>query len=113
MQLEDFDAREGLEAYGILVGHTFVVQVFRHAPGTIATHHGFGTIIVEDAHGEVGIGTSGCTNEDESVAAYAEVRSAPFDGCCGGVGDMMQEGVDVDVVVACPVHFGERNGHYS
>lgn len=89
MQLQDFDARERLETDGILMGHTLVVQELRHASGTIATHHRLRTVVVEDAHGEIGIGTGGSTDEDESVAANAEVRTAPLDGCLRRVGDMI------------------------
>ncbi len=85
MELEHFDACQRLEADGVLAGYTLVVQVFGDASGAVATHHGFGAVVVEDAHGEVGIGAGGCTDEDESVAANAEVWLAPQDGGCRGV----------------------------
>lgn len=71
------------------MGHALVVQILCHTSGAIAAHHGFGSVVIEDAHGEIGIGTCGSTDKDQSVTANAEVGTAPFDGCCRWVGNTM------------------------
>ena len=78
-------------------------------PAGIAAHACFRPVGIEDAHGEVGYGRP--SDEHQPVAPDAEVRATPCLRATHGVGQAETCGIDIDVVVARTLHFGEFYFH--
>ena len=85
--------------------------VFGEAADAVAAHCALGAVGVEHPHFEVG--DVGVHNQDEAVAAHAEVAVADGAGEGAPVARRHCAGVHIDIVVAGAVHFGEfhRRGH--
>lgn len=102
------DAGAGLDAHGVGGCELVIGGVFGDAPDSVAAHFGFRAVVVEHAHLDVGgCGIVGWEDKDEAVAADACVAVGDLDGEAHGIADGFFESVDVDVVVAEAVHFGE------
>ena len=82
-----------------------------HTPAGIATHRRLAAVGVEKTHAEVGNGRVRTADEHQAVATYAKVAVAPLDCSRAGIGDVILCCIDVDVVVASPVHFGKSYLH--
>ena len=105
MQRDVLDARECVEVYLRLVREVVVIDILAHTAGTVAAHHGFGAIGIENAHHEVG--HLAAADEDEAIRTNARVVFAPAYGELLWILDRVEVGVDVDVVIAQTLHFGE------
>ena len=95
----------GFNLHGIGLGQSAIVGVLGDTADTVAAHFTFGAVGVEHAHPHVGFGAG--KDENEPVATDAKMPVGDFLSGDGGVGHGFGEAVDVDVVVAEPVHFGE------
>jgi hypothetical protein len=85
-----------------------VVDVFGDATNAVAAHFRFRAVGVEHPH--PGVGRLGRENQDQAVAADAEVTVGDGPRQRGGIGrNRLVETADVDVVVARPVHLGESH----
>src|SRR6185436_3765621 len=98
----------GLDRDRLLPGQPVVVDVLADAADAVAAHRSLGAVGVEHDHPEVGLLRGG--DQDEAVGADAGVAVADRDRQRRGIGDLLLEGVDVDVVVAGAVHLGEFHG---
>ena len=93
----------------LLADHAVVIQILADAADAVAAHLTLRAVGVEDAHLRVRLVRGG--NEDDTVAADAEMRFGKRDGQLFGVRDLLFEAVDIDVIVAAAVHFCERQLH--
>ena len=83
-----------------------VVNVFRHAADAVAAHFRLGAVGVVHPHS--GVGLIARADQDQPVAADAEMPVGNPPGQRGRIGGKrFRETVDVHVVVAGSVHFGE------
>jgi len=88
------------------LAQTAVVAVSRHAADAVAAHFGLGAVGVEHAHTH--IRDFGRQDENHAVAAHGKPPRAQFHGQRAQIaGQGFLKTVDVDVIVAEPVHFGE------
>ena len=99
------DARESFEGDGRTVCQSVLIDKAAYAAAAVATHHGLRTIGIEDAHTEVG--HLAAADQNQAVGTDARVRTAPTESTLGRIGDGEAVGVDVDVVIAEPFHFGK------
>ena len=83
------------------------VEILAYTARGIATHHGFGAVGIEDAHGVVCFWDRTLVNEYQPVRTYAFVTVAPIFSSRRRVGYWVLHGVDIDIVVAASVHLGE------
>ena len=110
MQFQYLDTRKGFQPNGVLVGESFLVEIFSDTTTGIAAHHGFGAVGIEYAHRIVCTSAVvGLAYENQSVAAYSCVVSTPGDGGFLGIGNVVELCVDVYIVVAGSLHLGEMN----
>ena len=77
MQPQHLDARQREQAYGGLVGQPALVEILAYAARSVAAHHGFRAVGVEDAHRKVGLGHRRALYQHQSVGAYTLVAVAP------------------------------------
>ena len=92
-----------------LASQAVVVDVLGDATDAVAAHLRLGAVGIEHLH--PGVGRLGGEDEDQAVAADAEVAIAHAAGEFGRVGwGGLGEAIDVDVVVSGPVHLGEAHG---
>ena len=90
-------------------GDAVVVDVLGDAADAVAAHFGLGAVGVEHPH--LGVGAVDGADQDQAVGADAEVAIGDRAGEGRGVGgNRLAEAIDVDVVVAGAVHFGEEHG---
>jgi len=105
MQAEGLDARKRVESHFGLTGQTVLVHILSDAAAGVAAHLGFRTVGVEDAHAEIRL--AGRAYQHQPVASDARMGAAPRHRQLFGIRQGIYQGVDVDVVVACPLHFGK------
>ena len=98
----------GLDAEGLVAGPATVPGVAGGAPDGVAAHFGLAAIGIKNAHGE--IGALGGKEQDQAIAADAEVPVADTAGEQMGVGDGLAAAIDEDVIVAAALHF-EKTEH--
>ena len=98
----------GLDAEGLVADPAAVPGVAGGAADGIAAHFGFAAIGIKNAHGE--IGALGGKEQDQAIAADAEVPVADTAGEQVGVGDGLAAAIDEDVIVAAALHF-EKTEH--
>ena len=94
---------------GAAVRHAVVVQVFAHAADAVAAHFTLRTVGVKNAHLRIRLVRRG--DQNDAVAADAEMRLAQPDRKFLGIGDRLVKTVEIDVVVAAAVHLGEGQLH--
>ena len=75
-EIQDLDARTGLQGYPGLLCQTVFVHIFSDATGSISTHHGFRPVGIENPHAEVSFLRR--TDQYQSVTTDSGVRTAPF-----------------------------------
>ena len=109
VEVQGLDARSGHQPDVPLVGQATLIDILADASAGIATHEPFGSIGVEDAHSEIGLGSSRTANEHQTITADAKVVTAPSNGQCLGVGNGVKRGVNKDVIIAYTVHFYKMN----
>ena len=101
--------RPGLDAQRVVGRQAVVVDELGDAADAVAAHLRLAAVGVEHAH--LRVGDLGGADEDEAVAADAEVPVADAPGELGGVGGRrLADAIDVDVVVADAVHLVESHG---
>lgn len=108
-ELEGLDAGKGLEgSNGASVGQSVVINIFAYAARGIATHLSFRAVGVEHTHPEVG--NIGGEDKDDTIASNAEMAVA-HSASEGGdiVRNRGRQAVDINIIVACALHFGEGN----
>ena len=76
--------RAGLDPQRWLAGQPVIVNVLRHAPDAVAAHFRLGAVGIEHLH--PGVGDLGGEDEDQAVAADAEVAVGDSAGEFRGVG---------------------------
>ena len=108
VQGEHLQPAAGHEGDLRLVGEAALVHVLADAAGGVAAHLGLAAVCVEDAHAE--IRRLAGLDEHQAVGAHAEVGPAHLNGQGSGVADGFLKAVDVNIVVAGTVHFGEAHG---
>ena len=106
LEVQGQHAPPGLDGDAVLPRQAVVVEVLGHAPDAVAAHLALGAVGIEHPH--PGVGPFRGHDEDQAVGADAEVPVADGHRQAGGIGrGRLPEGLDVDVVVADPVHLGE------
>ena len=95
----------------LLMGKSSVVQELRHATYTVAAHHGFAAVGVENAHPSVG-NVRGADHYD-AVAAHPLMPVGKAYGEGLGVFYILAEAVKVHIVIAAAVHFREFQGPHN
>ena len=103
MECQRLDAGKGLEGDDGLVRQALVVQVTAHTAGPIAAHPGFGPVGIEDAHRE--IRHVRASDQDQPVGADTRPPVAPAAGKRGRIVNGALQDIDIDIVVAQPLHF--------
>ena len=102
------DAAGRFDSQRFFFGDAVVVDVFRHATNAVAAHLGLAAVGVEHPH--AGVGDRGGMNQDQPVGADAFVPIADGDRQPRQIGgEEFLEGVDIDIVIARTVHFGESH----
>ena len=109
LQKEDLEARVGIHFQGIGASQAVVVDVFAHTPDPVAAHRSPAAVGVIHLHAGVGGGRG--ADQDQAVTTNAGPPFAQPPGQAGRIGHCGREGVDVHVIVADAVHFGERQFH--
>src|SRR6185312_13804954 len=85
-----------------------IVDIFRHTANAIAAHFRLAAVGVIHAHARVGL--VGGTYKDESIGTDAEMAVADGPAEAGRiVRHGVREAIDIDVIVAAPLHFGETH----
>jgi hypothetical protein len=108
VQGEGEDSAAGFDGHGVVLGEAVVVGVLGDAADAVAAHLALAAIGVEHAHADIGV--VGGEDEDEAIGADAGVAVGDEAGDLAGVGESFLEVVDIDIVVADAVHFGESHG---
>ena len=88
-----------------LLGNAVVVQVLGHAAHPVAAHPALAAVGVENTHQPVG--PLAGADEDDPIAPHALVPVREPHRQSGGVLYRLFKAVDIHVVVAAAVHFGE------
>ena len=105
IQQKRFDARKRLQRHGSLARHAAVVDVFANAARRVAAHRALRAVRVEHDHPE--IGDVAGRDDDQAVRADAEMAVAQGPGQRRKILRMLLKAVDINVVVAKPVHLAE------
>src|SRR5262249_32017629 len=80
------------------------------AADAVAAHLGAAAVRVVHLHAAGALGPVAGADDDEAVRAHAAVAVGEAPGGARGLGDLLPRAIDVDVVVAEPVHLGEFHG---
>ena len=104
------DAGGGFDEHVVGCGPEFACQS-RDAAGPVAAHVGLGTVGVEEAHAEVGVGRGGLDQDDAfgADAAAPVAEAGDESGVAGGEGKVPV--VEEEEIVAGAVHFPETEVH--
>ena len=109
-QFDRQHAAAGLDPQRRILAQPVVVDVLGDAADAVAAHFRLGAVGVEHPH--PGVGPLAGTNEDQAVAADAEMAVGDSPRQFGGLlGHRFGEAIDVDVVVARPLHLREIAWH--
>ncbi len=89
-----------------------IVEVLGHATDTVAAHLRLGSVGIEHPHASVGL--RALADQDQAIAADAQVPVGDFPGQHIGLrGNRFAEAIDVYVIVARALHFGEVHVRHS
>src|SRR5208283_849619 len=96
----------GLDRHAILPGQTVIVQVLGHTSNAVAAHFTLGAVGIEHPH--LRIGHLGWHDQDQTIGSHAEMPVAHGHRQARGIRRRrLGECLDVDVIVADPVHLDE------
>ena len=87
------------------LGESMVVDIFRQGAQGVAAHLPFAAVGVEHPHPE--LPPVRRTNQHQPVGADAEVPVAHPPGQRARIVNLLSDGVDIYVIVAIGLHFGE------
>src|SRR5262249_25892560 len=109
LQEESFQARIRVYLERIHPRQAVIVHIFADATDTVAAHLAATPVGVVHLHASVG--SVGRADEDESIATNASAAVADLLRHRGWIRHLGDESIDVDVVVADAMHFGEKKFH--
>ena len=101
----------GFQGQAVPVPQPPLSDVARHAPGGVAAHLALAAVGVEDAHGK--IRDPAGADQHQPVRADAPVPVAQAHGKGRRIRHPLLKGVDIEVVIAQPLHLGEAHPHPS
>src|SRR5690554_3648165 len=104
-QAELFDARPGAQCNLSPVGESPLIEILPHAPRGITAHLPFTSVGVEHAHGEITL--TGGSYQDQSITPHTKMAVAQPAGELSRVLHIFLKQVDIDIIIACGLHFFE------
>ena len=110
VQNQGFNAAEGFNGdFGFAAHHIVVVQVFADTADAVAAHFSLGAVGVEHAHFCV-CNIRGA-DQDDAVAADAEVMVGQAHRKLLRIVHRMSEAVEIYIIIAAAVHFCKGKLH--
>ena len=108
LQGDVLDPRQGIHVQLGLAAQAAVVEELRSAAYAVSAHLRLAAVAVEDAHHRVAAIAG--NHQDQAVRAHAEAPRAQPPRKGGGIGNIVENGVDDDEIVADAVHLDKAHG---